>query len=447
MRKHLVIFTASLAVLVFIIGCPPDDAGPAGSPKVEIFEPEIAKPEPNEVTPAMPEPKEVEPPNGEPDEVDPAKTEPNEADPNQTEPDKTEPNEAEPVKSEPNGIKPAQTESNQTDPNQVKSDQADPNQFESVKTEPNDVEPAKTEPNHVESAIVEPNDTEPNDVEPNDVEPNDVEPNNVEPNAVEPDKVEPNQPVAFHDKCAEILKTFVNKKGMVDYKTLRRKRLKLKALTDEFDNLDRRVYDSWPKNDKIAFWINAYNIHKLNVVTDNYPIHGSRFLIPIWGPNSIRHIEKIINRYKFLVMDEQFRFPDVEARFFCKEFDDPRIFFALTQATLSGPPLRNEPYTGRKLDKQLNDQVVNFLSSPLSFRIDKAKEKVYLSTIFQATWYGKEFISKYGIDRKFKDQQPATRAVLNFITHYVSKETASFLEVENYSVQFIKYDWTINDGT
>ncbi len=402
MRKHLVIFAVLPAVLVFIIGCPPDDAEPAGSPKVEIFEPEIAKPGPNEVTPAMPEPNEVEPSKDEPDEVEPAKTEPNQADPNQTEPDKTEPNEAEPAKSEPNDIKPAQTE-----------------------------------PNQVESAIVEPNDTEPNDVEPNDVEPNDVEPNDVE----------PNQPVAFHDKCAEILKTFVNKKGMVDYKTLRRKRLKLKALTDEFDNLDRKVYDSWPKNDKIAFWINAYNIHKLNVVTDNYPIHGSRFLIPIWGPNSIRHIEKIINRYKFLVMDEQFRFPDVEARFFCKEFDDPRIFFALTQATLSGPPLRNEPYTGRKLDKQLDDQVVNFLSSPLSFRIDKAREKVYLSAIFQATWYGKEFISKYGIDRKFKDQQPATQAVLNFITHYVSKETASFLEVENYSVQFIKYDWTINDGT
>ena len=422
MRKHLVIFAASLAVLVFVIGCPADDAGPAGSPKVEIFEPELADPGPNGDTPAMPEPNKAEPPRSEPNEIIPHKSEPDRFDPNQV-------------------------KSGQADPNQAEAAETEPNGDEDVKTEPNDVEPAKSEPNQTESAIVEPNDTEPNDTEPNDVETNAVEPNTVEPNVVEPNEAEPNQPVTFHDKCAEILKTFVNKKGMVDYKTLRRRKLKLKALMDEFDNLDPKVYNSWPKNDKIAFWINAYNIHKLKVVADNYPIRGSVWLIHIWGPQSVRHIEKYIKRFKFLVMDEQFTFSEIDTRFFRKEFDDPRIFFALTHATLSSPQLRNEPYTGRKLDKQLDDQVVNFLSSPLSFRIDKAKEKVYLSAIFQATWYGKEFIRKYGIDRKFKDQQPATRAVLNFITHFVSKETASFLEVGNYSVQFIKYDWTINDGT
>ncbi|MHC4485028.1 MAG: DUF547 domain-containing protein [Planctomycetota bacterium] len=259
-------------------------------------------------------------------------------------------------------------------------------------------------------------------------EPNDVQARPDEVVPAEPDKVEPPPAASFHDKCAEVLKNFVNAQGMVDYKTLRRKRLDLKALLDEFDNLDPNEYSSWPKADKIAFWI-------------------SRFLriFPGWGPKSILHIKGIWTDHKFLVMDEEFTLAEIEKRFFRKEFADSRIFFALNRASLSGPPLRNEPYYGEKLNKQLEDQVKRFLSSPHAFRIDKAKQRVYLSALFQKTEYGQEFISKYGIDKKFKDQQPATRAVLNFITNYVSGPVVSFLEVGNYSVQYIRYDWTIND--
>ncbi len=266
---------------------------------------------------------------------------------------------------------------------------------------------------------------------------------------VEPDKVECASAAAFHDKCAGVLKEFVNAQGMVDYKTLRRKRLDLKDLLDEFDNLDPNEYSSWSKADKTAFWINAYNIQMLRIITDNYPIKSSRFLriLPGWGPKSILHIKGIWTDYKFLVMDEEFTLAEVEKRFFRKEFADPRIFFALSRASLSGPPLRREPYYGKKLSKQLDDQVKRFLSGPHAFRIDKANQKVYLSALFQKTEYGREFIEKYGIDRKFKDQQPATRAVLNFITNYVSERDVSFLEVGNYSVQYIRYDWTINDGS
>ncbi len=99
--------------------------------------------------------------------------------------------------------------------------------IESAEPEPNDVEPARVEPDEV--AVAEP---EPDEIEPTSVEPNDL-------------KIKPT--VSFHDKCADVLKTFVDDKGMVDYKTLRRKRLNLKALLDEFDKLDPNVYSSWPK--------------------------------------------------------------------------------------------------------------------------------------------------------------------------------------------------------
>lgn len=234
---------------------------------------------------------------------------------------------------------------------------------------------------------------------------------------------------------------------MVDYKTLSRRRLELKAVLNEFNKLDPNQYQSWPKEDRIAFWINAYNIQMLDIITRNYPIKPlSRFHRILWGPRSVRHIEGKWTKYKFMVMDEQFWLALIEERFFRKEFHEPRIFFALTRASLSGPPLRNEPYYGHRLYEQLHDQAKKFLSNPLAFKIDKNKGKVYLSALFQKSEYAKELLQRYGTDKKFKLKEPETRAVLNLITNYVSEEVKSYLEVGNYTIQFMGYNWTINES-
>ena len=306
-------------------------------------------------------------------------------------------------------------------------------QTEAEPIAPPEAEPVGAEPNEVPAVAPEPN------------EPGRTE---VESAAAGPNDAGIDRASAFHAGFADILREFVDDKGMVDYKGLRRKRLDLRALLNQFDNLDPNEYKSWPKQDKIAFWINAYNLQKLKVVTDNYPIEpASRILTIYWGPSSIRHIEQKLARHKFLVMDEEFTFATVEKRFFRGEFDDPRVFFALSSACMSSPPLRNEPYYGRRLDEQLDGQVRKFLAGPLALRIDRDQRKVYLSALFQSSSYGKEFIEKFTIDRKFKDHPPATRAVLNFISHYLSKQDVSFLEVGNYTIEYMTYDWTINDGS
>jgi len=263
-------------------------------------------------------------------------------------------------------------------------------------------------------------------------------------------KAKPPQPrripaASFSNKCAYILNNFVDDEGKVDYRTLKQKELKLKKLLDEFDELDPNEYNSWSKEDKIAFWINAYNIQLLKIIVDNYPIKSSRILRLLWPPNSIRHIRGIWTKYKFIVMDEQFTLSELESRFFRQEFDEPRVFFALSQASASSPPLRNEPYYGYKLYEQLDDQAGRFLSNPLAFRIDRDTNTVHLSAILQPAWYGTEFINKYGTDKKFKDQPPAVQAVLNFVTNYLSEQDVYFLETANYSVEYISYNWTLNE--
>jgi hypothetical protein len=311
------------------------------------------------------------------------------------------------------------------------------------------IEPKSVEPDRVERDKIIPFQAEPDEIEPVSAEPAEPEPNEVEPVKAEPDDLQTMPATSFHDKCAGILKEFVNVKGMVDYKGLRRKRLEQRALLQEFNKLDPNEYESWTNEDKIAFWINAYNLQKLRVVTDNYPIKPSSRILTIFyrGTNSIRHIEEKITGHKFLVMDEEFTFATIEKRFLRSEFDDPRIFFAISSACLSSPPLRNEPYYGHNLSEQLDEQTERFLSSPLAFGIDREKRKVYLSALFQSSWYGREFVKKFAIDRKFKDHPVETRAVLNFITNYISKENVTFLETGNYTIKYMTYDWTINDGS
>ena len=411
MTKHPIVLVAFFTVSALIAGCSRQRLEPVepNRPKtVEIAPPES---EPNEVAPptvvsqgARPstEPNEPETPPGQAREVDSAGPEPNEVQP--TEP--VAPEEAPPI-------------------------------------EPNEVRPDAIEPNATAVVI------EPNEVETGVLEPNEVEPNQVRPTPSEPNEAEALPKVTFYNKCAEILSEFVNKDGMVDYSKLRRQRLRLKKLLDEFDELDLNKYKSWPKQDKIALWINAYNMQMLNIIVSNYPIQASRWLTMFYGPYSILHIKGIWTDYKFMVMDEEFTLSAIEQRFFRKEFKDPRVFLALTRASLSSPPLRGEPYCGDKLDQQLNDQCTRFLSSPYGFKIDRDRQAVHLSALFESkpTWYASEFVDKYGTDKKFKDQDETTRAVLNFITNYIARGDVSFLEVENYSVNYMKYDWTLNDSS
>jgi len=283
--------------------------------------------------------------------------------------------------------------------------------------------------------------------------------NVTEANVPDANVVEANKPqavgrVTFHDVCCEVLAEYVDDEGMVKYENLDHRKQVLDTVLEKFAGLKRARYESWPKADKIAFWINAYNMQMLRILVDNYPIKSTPVYRIFWPPTSIRHIEptrvlgvKKWDGYKFIVTDEAFTLSEIETRFFRQEFDEPRVFLAITHGTLSGPVLHNEPYYGYKLDRQLDEQVRRLLARPRSFKINRDEKTVYLSAMFDPDEYGNEFIDKYGTDKKFKDHPDSMRAVLNFISGYVSAQDRSFLETQAYKVKYIGYDWRLNDGS
>jgi len=269
----------------------------------------------------------------------------------------------------------------------------------------------------------------------------------------EPVKVETkqiHQAFFLYEEYASLLKEYVDKTGMVNYTKLKRKRNDIKEILRNFAKLDQKEYQSWSNNDKIAFWINVYNIQTMNIILNNYPIESARVMRVIWPPTSIRHIDRAIGeikKQKFIIMDEEFTLEEIQKRFLQNELDEPRTLLAINHASLSSPPLLNEPYYGHKLDQQLEAQVKKFLASERAFAIDRENEVVYLSAIFQNSWHGLQFSNKYATDKKFKSYEPSERAVLNFISKYVSRKDASFLELESYDIKYIRYDWRLNDNS
>jgi hypothetical protein len=267
-----------------------------------------------------------------------------------------------------------------------------------------------------------------------------VEPNEASASASEPRAVE-----AIYDEYATVLDRYVRENGLVDYSELRRRRLDLKAILMKLDDLDPNAYHALSHDGRLAFWINVYNLKVLEIIARNYPIESSWWLRLTWPPSDIRHIEGIWTDYRFMVADEQFTLREVERRHFRDAFDDPRVYLALTYASRSSPPLRRRPYRADALDEQLDRQVRRFLARPDGLRIDRESAVVRLSAVFKPGWRGKEFLDRYGTDRKFKDRDPATRAVLNFLTRYLPREDAYFLETENYAIEYMNFDWRLND--
>ncbi len=246
-----------------------------------------------------------------------------------------------------------------------------------------------------------------------------------------------------YDDYGPVLKSYVDDNGMVNYKELKSHREQLDAFAKRLETLEPTVYSGWDEQKKIAFWLNAYNGFTLKAIIDHYPIKSSFFKARLYPKNSIRQISGVWDKLKFPVMGRKRTLDEIEHEILRKEFNEPRIHMALVCAAMGCPPLRNEPYTGELLDEQLNDQASRFLKNPLRFRVDRKKKRVYLSPIFK--WFGEDFIRTYGTDHKFRNYDKDERAVLNFVSGYLSEEIQNYLTDQELSVKHLDYDWSLNE--
>ncbi len=242
---------------------------------------------------------------------------------------------------------------------------------------------------------------------------------------------------------ADVLKAYVNARGRVNYKGLKANRRKLDLFMAEVGRLSPKTVAAWPAKKKIAFWINVYNARTLQAIIDHYPIKASWSRRLLYPKNSIRQIPGVWDGMKFRVMRKPMTLNDVEHEILRKQFSEPRIHMALVCASIGCPFLRTEPFVAERLGQQLDEQAKQFVSDRTKFRIDRGRKRVYISEIFK--WFGADFLRQYKPAKGFAGQSDPIRAALNFQAKYLRPQDRQFLENETYKIEYLDYDWSLNE--
>jgi len=211
-----------------------------------------------------------------------------------------------------------------------------------------------------------------------------------------------------HSEWNTLLNKYVNTDGMVEYAGFISEKAKLQAYLDMLGQ--NKPNDSWADNEKLTYWINAYNAFTIDLITRNYPL------------KSIMDIEKAWDIKFIKIGGKTYSLNEIEHEIIRKEFNEPRIHFALVCAAVSCPPLLNEAYDPAKLEAQLQDQIIKFINNPDKNKIESGSTKV--SQIFN--W--------------FKDDFTKEGTVQDYLNKYSTTKLNSKAKIE-----FLDYSWDLND--
>jgi hypothetical protein len=205
---------------------------------------------------------------------------------------------------------------------------------------------------------------------------------------------------------------------MADYKGFISDRQKLERyltlLSDHAPDPGR-----WSREERLAYWINAYNAFTVKLIIDHYPVASIQDLHPtihVPGVNTVWH------KKFFSIGGVATSLDEIEHSILRKKFDEPRIHFAINCASFSCPPLRAEAYTADKLDHQLDEMARRFINDPARNRLSADNPQV--SKIF--SWFSGDF-TRQG-------------TLVEYLNTYATEKIRADADIE-----YMDYDWSLND--
>ena len=157
-----------------------------------------------------------------------------------------------------------------------------------------------------------------------------------------------------HQLFGQVLDQFV-RGGLVDYAKLKADPKDLTRYLDELASVPKSEFEKWEQPEQLAFLINLYNAQTLKLVIEHYPVKSIKKIGNILkGPWDQRVVR---------LWGETVTLNTLEHEILRKDYDEPRIHFALVCAAHGCPPLRKEPYVAERLNSQLEDQGRAFFSN------------------------------------------------------------------------------------
>jgi Protein of unknown function, DUF547 len=208
----------------------------------------------------------------------------------------------------------------------------------------------------------------------------------------------------------------------------------LKAYLGSLSAVTPATFGAWAKAERQAFLINAYNAFTVELILTRHPDLKSikdlgSLLSSPWKPKWI------------VLLGGKVSLDDIEHAMLRKrgDYDDPRVHFAVNCASIGCPALREEAFVAARLDAQMDEQTLRFMSDRTRNRFHSQRGRLELSKIFD--WYGEDFrLGHRGIG-----SLPA------FAARYADQLADTPAERERVhaggvDIAYTDYDWSLNDA-
>jgi Protein of unknown function, DUF547 len=219
-----------------------------------------------------------------------------------------------------------------------------------------------------------------------------------------------------------------NKQSRVDYAAFKADRVALKIVLDGMSAVPKAEFDSWSREQRMAFLINAYNAFTVELILTKYP-----------DLKSIKDLGSFVQsawRKKFFTLLGEPRHLDwIEHEQLRPLYNDPRVHAAVNCASIGCPALRNEAFTAARLEAQLDDGMSRFLGDRTRNRVNGARLEV--NAIFK--WFKEDFEKGHKGFSKVED------VFAKFALQLSDKpEEQARLRDKTLPVTHLDYDWSLN---
>lgn len=214
-------------------------------------------------------------------------------------------------------------------------------------------------------------------------------------------------PSFSHKIWDEVLRKYVSSSGKVNYKGLKANRAQLDAYIDLLTQ--NGIQSNWSRNEKMAYWINAYNAYTVKLIVDNYPLSS---ITKLHGGSPWK--VKLVT-----LGGKQYSLDQIENEILRPQYKDARIHFAVNCAAKSCPPLLNKAWTAGNLNRNFEQQAKLFVNNN-KFNVISA-DQVQISKIFE--WYAVDFGN---------------------IVEYLNKYSNTKINPKA-KVTYKEYDWKLNE--